>query len=370
MSATTREPASGSGPSGGLVMGFTVRRPHLDIRLDATVEAGATVAIVGPNGAGKSTCLAAIAGLVAIDDGSILLGGRDLADASSGRHLPPDERGLGVVPQQRWLFPHLSVLDNVAFGVRASGVSRSDARRAAGEWLERLALVALGDRRPWELSGGQQQLVALARALARSPQALLLDEPLAALDVATRAEVRATLVHHLHEFEGPTVVVTHDPSDATLLADHVVVLEGGRVTQSGSPEALRSSPRTPYVADLVGINLLVGHARSGSVALDGAADGTRIELADATASGPVTVSFSPTAVSIYLDRPDGSPRNTWQATVAQVEASGGRCRISFEAPIRVSADVTLSAAREMELDRGRSVWLSVKATEVHLNPRQ
>lgn len=204
------------------------------------VRPGHPLAIIGPNGAGKSSLLGAIAGLVPLDSGEVTIGSRRV-DA-----LPPERRRVGMVFQDYVLFPHLSVRDNVAFAARMRG-SRAAARAATLPWLERYDLMALADRLPSELSGGQRQRAALARALAAEPDVLLLDEPMAALDVEVRGEMRAELATHVREFGGATVLVTHSPADAARLADSVLVLEGGTVTQRGTLASLRADPATPYV---------------------------------------------------------------------------------------------------------------------------
>jgi len=227
----------------GLAADLAVERAEFTVRASLEARPGVPLALVGPNGAGKSSALAAIAGLVP-STGTVRLGGRDI------HALPPERRGVGVVFQDFLLFPHLTVRDNVAFAARVRGAGRDGSRRAAAPWLERLDLAELAGRYPHELSGGQAQRVALARALASEPAALLLDEPMAALDVEVRDEVRADLARHLRDWGGVTVVVTHDPADLDALADEVVVLERGAVTQRGSLAELRARPATPYVARL------------------------------------------------------------------------------------------------------------------------
>ncbi len=224
-------------------------RLEVDVRVpgrgvDATFEvaAGAALAIVGPNGAGKSTLVQAIAGLIEYS-GAVSSDGRSLDT------LPPEHRRVGVVFQDYLLFPHLSVLENVAFGPRAQG--RRDAVAAASGWLDRLGIAALASRRPSGLSGGQAQRVALARALAADPEVLLLDEPLAALDVEVRGEVRAELAEHLAGFPGVTILVTHDLEDVAAIAQEVLVLEHGRITQRGTVRELIREPATPYIERLV-----------------------------------------------------------------------------------------------------------------------
>jgi len=235
----------------GLDAVIRVRRGDFALGVDLRVEAGAVLVVVGPNGAGKSTILLALAGAVDLDAGHIRVGGRVLDDHAARVHEPMARRNVGIVFQDYLLFPHLSVEHNVAFGLRARGMARAEAASRASEWLERFALAELAQRRPAEISGGQAQRVALARALATDPGVLLLDEPLAALDAEVRDDVRADLAQHLRAFGGVTVVVTHSLEDARVLADRVIVLEAGRVTQSGTVAELEASPATPYVARLV-----------------------------------------------------------------------------------------------------------------------
>jgi ABC-type sulfate/molybdate transport systems ATPase subunit len=218
----------------------TVARGSERIAAAFDVAPGHPLAVIGPNGAGKSSVLAAIAGLMPLESGRVSIGERNVDD------LPPERRRIGVVFQDYVLFPHLTVRDNVAFAARMRG-SRSAARAITEPWLERYGLASLADRLPSELSGGQAQRVALARALAAEPEVLLLDEPMSALDVEVRGDMRAELATHVREFGGATVLVTHSPADAAALADSVLVLESGRVTQRGTLDELRTSPATPYV---------------------------------------------------------------------------------------------------------------------------
>lgn len=218
-----------------------VPRAAFDVVARLEAPAGRVLGIVGPNGAGKSSILAAVAGLVAAR-GSIRLGDRELLE------LPAERRGVGVVFQDLLLFPHLTVRDNVAFAQRVRLGGWRAARAAAEPWLARLDLTALADRHPGALSGGQAQRVALARALASEPEVLLLDEPMAALDVEIRDDVRADLARHLRGFGGPAVVVTHDRADAAELADDLLVVEAGRIVQRGTLAELAAAPATSWVA--------------------------------------------------------------------------------------------------------------------------
>ena len=244
---------------------IAIRRGSLDLAVDLQVADGQVLAVLGPNGAGKSTLLRVLAGLLPPDGGRVVVDGSVWDDAPAGTHLPPHRRPLGVVFQDSLLFPHLSVSDNVAFGLRTRGAHKAQARTAAAAWLARVGLEGLGNRRPAALSGGQAQRAALARALVGDPALLLLDEPLSALDARTRLTVRAELRRHLAEFGGSTVLVTHDPVDAMALADRVLVVEDGRVVQAGTPAEVNRRPRTDYVARLVGLSLLPGTGEGHSV---------------------------------------------------------------------------------------------------------
>ena len=352
--------------SGGLDARLLVRRSEgfeLDVHL--TVPAGRTVALLGPNGAGKSTVVSALAGLVPLEGGRITLSGRVLDDPAGGLHVPPARRRIGVVFQDLFLFPHLDVTGNVAFGLRELGHSRRDARRRADEWVARMGLDGLGARRPGELSGGQAQRVALARALAPEPELLLLDEPLSALDVGSRARIRRVLASHLGGFAGPRILITHDPAEAFQLADEIHVLEAGRVTQVGTAEELRLRPRTRYAADLAGANLFAGRATGGVVETT---TGVALRIADETVEGPVRVSIPAGAISVHRTPPEGSARNRWATVLEQLADDGVRMRLLTGAPLPLTIQVTHAAARELELAPGVEVWVSVKASELRVEP--
>ncbi|HEX6075887.1 MAG TPA: ABC transporter ATP-binding protein [Micromonosporaceae bacterium] len=339
-------------------------RFQLDLPLQ--VSAGEVVALLGPNGAGKTTALRALAGLVPLHAGVLRLGSRVWDDPVRGVFVPSHRRSVGVVFQDYLLFPHLSALDNVAFGPRCQGFSRTQARQGAYRWLRRVGMADQATSRPAALSGGQAQRVALARALAVEPDLLLLDEPLAALDAETRTLVRAELRHRLTEFPGCALVVTHDPVDAMLLADRLVVIERGRLVQQGDPAEVARRPRTSYVARLVGLNLLRGRAQAGRVRLTGG--GTVTVTEDAELSGEVLVAFRPAAVSVYRVPPHGSPRNVWPGTVAGVDQYGGRVRLAVTGPVPLTAEVSADAVAELKLAAGERVHVAVKATEIDVYP--
>lgn len=358
-----------------LAIDATVRRGGFELQLAATVAPGTTLGVLGPNGAGKTTLLRTICGLTSVTAGSVRLGDRVLDDAESGRFVPPERRRVGVVFQDYRLFPHLSVIDNVAFGPRSAGASRRVARARAGQWLDRLDLGPLGSRRPGQLSGGQAQRVALARALAAEPEVLLFDEPLAALDVGTRFGIRTELRSHLAQFAGPVVMVTHDPVEALVMADDLLVIEAGRLAQRDRPAQVARHPRTPYIARLVGLNLYPGRLdeRTGVVAL--AAGGSLVVTAAAEEptpyadGGAVHVVLAPSAITVHTERPThSSTRNVWAGHVRGLEPLGDRIRLDVEGPPDALVDVTQGAVAELRLTPGTPVWLSAKATETHAFP--
>jgi molybdate transport system ATP-binding protein len=268
--------------------------------------------------------------------------------------------------QDYLLFPHLTVLDNVAFGPLVRGLDRAEARRRAAVWLDRVGIADLANAKPRTVSGGQAQRVALARALATEPRLLLLDEPLAALDAKTRLLVRTEVRRHLADFSGATLLVTHDPIDASVLADWLVVIEHGRVVQQGTPPEVARRPRTDYVARLVGLNLLAGRGHGHRVLLS---TGGAVELAEST-FGDVYVAFRPAAVSLFVHRPDGSPRNLWAGRIAALEPHGEGVRVEIaEAPDAKSsilAEITPSAVADLELLPGSEVWAAVKASDIEV----
>ncbi len=308
------------------------------VRADLTAEAGEVVVVIGPNGAGKSTLLQAIAGLA---PGRVSVEGEEWTD------LDVPQRRVGYVFQDQSLFPHLTALDNVTFGPRARGRSRAAAEAVARDWLERFGIADLADRLPRELSGGQAQRVAIARALATDPRLLLLDEPMAGLDVGVASGLRLELGGHLAAYDGITLLVTHDAIDALTLASRVLVVDGGRVVQDGTPDEVAQRPATDHVARLVGLNVI--------------RDGDQLR------------SFRPTAVTVDLDEPHGSARNRWRGELLSATPHGDALRLVVRTGSGghardLIADVTPGAAAELGLAPGRAVWLSVKETSVNAYP--
>jgi molybdate transport system ATP-binding protein len=379
----------------GLQARIVVRRGEFRLAAAFTVKPAEVLAVLGPNGAGKTTLLRVLAGLLALTEGRVTVAGEVWDDPEAGRFVPAVQRSVGLVFQDYRLFPHLSVLDNVAFATRARGAGRRRSRQQATALMDHLGLTELSGRRPAELSGGQAQRVALARALASTPRMLLLDEPLAALDAQARLEIRTELRRRLGDFAGPSIVVTHDPLEALVLADRILVLEGGRIVQEGTPSEVARRPRTEYVARLMGLNLYPGvlaDPATGQVQLDGGQgvlfaagySGPVGHSAAAGASGsgqqgdtvprpvrgaPVLVVLAPAAIALHAHEPGpGSSRNVWAGVVAGMELLTDRVRVAVSGHPGALVDVTPAAVADLELGAGQRVWLSAKATEVIAYP--
>ena len=352
--------------SGGLVVDAEVKRGSFTLAVSLAAASGQVVGLLGPNGAGKSTLLSAVAGLTPVSAGRITLAGQVLDDAQQGTFVEASGRPIGFVFQNYRLFPHLSVAENVAFSPRARGRGKRAARSAASYWLDRLRLTDLADRKPSQLSGGQAQKVALARALAGQPALLLLDEPLSALDAGTRLDVQTELKRHLADFAGPCLLVTHDPLEALVLADQLVVLEGGRIVQEGTPAQIARQPATDYVAKLVGLNLYAGQADGATVTLTG---GGTFVVPDRGQHGDVMIAVRPSAIVVSSQRPQhGSARNAWQAKITGLTLLADRIRLHLDGQPQAMVDVTPAAVAELSLDPGSHVWLTLKATDLEVYP--
>ena len=338
-----------------------LRRGDFRLAVDVAVAAGEVVAVVGPNGAGKTTLLECLSGSTVADHGKVTIAGRVVDDPAAGVFVSAADRRVGMVFQDYLLFEHLSALENVAFGLRARGIRREDARVRATEWLKRVGLEEFAAKRPGAMSGGQRQRVALARALITEPDLLLLDEPLAALDAGARHDTRRDLKRHLAEFAGACIVVTHDPVDAYALASRVVVLEQGRVTQNGPLSEVVAHPRSRYVADFVGTNLLAGDVAGDVLTL---ARGSSLAVGESDVVGAAYAVVPPRSIALYRTPPDGSPRNVWQATVVEIDESSHRVRVGLSDPIPITAEITSVARRALGLGVGDLIWASVKATEI------
>lgn len=332
-----------------------------DFSSDAQVacEPGETVALLGPNGAGKSTVLRAIAGLQPIEGGCIRIDHTPVDEPASRTFIPPEHRRIGMVFQDYLLFPHMTVKQNIEFGPK-NFRSHPDVMT----WIDALDLGELLDRKPAQLSGGQAQRVALARALATNPRALLLDEPLAALDAATKASVRGELRRFLQRFEHGTLLVTHDPLDALVLADRIVVLEDGRVTQEGLTAEVASAPRTDYLAALLGVSLIRGTMHAGTITCDGGGE----LVTSSSLEGPVAAVIRPQAISLHTTKPEGSARNVWLTIVTNIDASHDHVRVALAGPPSLTASVTPAAVAELGIVPGQQIWASLKATDIAAYP--
>ena len=332
--------------------------PLRSFRLELTLALGReTFALVGPSGAGKTTVLRAVAGLVRPERGRVVLDGEVLFDSSSGVALPPEERRVGFVFQDYALFPHMSVEQNVAYG----------SRNGTGELLERFGIAHLARARPGELSGGERQRVGLARALARDPGVLLLDEPLSALDPHTRAALRLELKELLDELDLPVLLVTHDFHDAAVLADRVAAVTDGRVRQIGTPSELVAAPADAFVASFTGANVLAGAARPGADGLTevALADGGVVYSVD-DALGDVEVAVYPWDVSISREQPRDSALNHVHGAITSLVVVGNRARVQVRGLV---AEVTAASVERLGLEEGDVVMASFKAAATRLVER-
>ena len=354
-----------------LAVDVTATRGAFEVRAAFEAEAGRTIALLGPNGSGKSTLVSTIAGLVPPIEGTIALDGVLLDDPAKEVYVPPERRPIGVVFQDLLLFPHLSATENVAFPLRARGMPKPEARERASELLTRLGLANRIAARPRDLSGGEAQRVALARALVVEPGLLLLDEPLSALDIGARMRVRELIREELASFPGVRVIVTHDPVEASMLAEHLVLLEDGRVTQIGTPEEIRSAPRSRYAADLVGVNAVRGILESigGGTGRLISSEGTLIvPWPEWYVGGEVIGIVRPIDVTLWPDRPEGSARNVLSGRVTSVAIEGDRARVRLATAPPLVAEVTPGSVERLRLRSGVEVWASFKAVEVELLP--
>ncbi len=356
---------------------------NLDVEF--SVSAGEVLAVLGPNGAGKSTALHVIAGLLRPDEGLVRLGDRVLTDTAAGVNVATHDRRVGLLLQDPLLFPHMSVAANVAFGPHSRGgifrsarsQDRAQERSRALRWLREVDAEEFADRRPRQLSGGQAQRVAIARALAAEPDVLLLDEPLTGLDVAAAAAIRAVLRTMVTRSGCAVILITHELLDVFTLADRVLVLESGKISEIGPVAGVLTAPRSHFGAQIAGVNLV-----SGTIGPDGSLrsqSGAHVygTLADefggqAPAGQDAIAVFAPAAVAVYQGPPHGSPRNTLEVTVAALDTRGPAVLVRGQeqpdgAP-GLAAEITVDAAAELRLTPGDRVWFSIKALEVSLYP--
>jgi molybdate transport system ATP-binding protein len=394
------------GGGGGLRARLVCHTGTFALDVTLAIPTGTTLVLLGPNGSGKTTSLELLAGLRRLEGGRIALDDVVLADPEAGIDLPPEARHIGYVLQDYALFPQCTVRGNVAYGPRARGLRREARERRVAAALARFGLESLAERHVTALSQGQRQRVALARAWAAEPRLLLLDEPFAALDAATRTAVRAEVRAFLAESALPALVVTHDPLDAFLLGDRLAVIEGGRIVQEGTSEDLLAHPRTPFVAELVGRNVCPAElaagsglrlARSGALAFHVLAEGVH---------GPVDLAFAPSDVALAATAPEGSFQNCFAVRVSEVFGLPDRLRVILEtepgereagptdrgfsaravpgggagavgersigAPARgrtLVADVTRESAAGLGLAPGRTLFALLKATSIQVYAR-
>lgn len=357
-----------------LQVDISLTRPEFVVRVEFAVRSGQSLAVLGPNGAGKSTLLNVLAGLAHPDSGHVRLGGRELTGPMTD--VAPEARRVGLMGQDPLLFPHLSALENVAFGPRAQGRSRATARFAAREWLDLMGLSGMAGRRPAQLSGGQRQRVALARALAAGPDLLLLDEPLGALDAQTVPEIRQVLRTHLRATGTTSILVTHDVLDAAVLADRVLVLERGQIVDEGPTAMVLAAPRSSFGATLAGLNVVPGMVSEAAAAGEPASIVTATGLGlNGVAAGALdrgdeaAAVFRPSTVAVFLEVPGGSPRNHWPATVDALAPGTAAVRLRTTGGPDIAVDVTPAAVAELGITPGAHVFLSVKATEILIHRR-
>ena len=351
-----------------------------DLDVEFSVSAGEVLAVLGPNGAGKSTVLHVIAGLLRPDQGLVRLGDRVLTDTAAGINVATHDRRVGLLMQDALLFPHLSVAANVAFGPHSRRTRLRSARTTpattALRWLREVDAEGFADRKPRQLSGGQAQRVAIARALAAEPDVLLLDEPLAGLDVAAAAAIRAVLRTVITRIGCAAVMVTHDLLDVFTLADRVLVLESGQIAEIGPVPEVLTAPRSHFAARIAGINLVNGTVdRDGSLHADSGERWYAAPPQSGEAFSPdqrVIAVFPPTAVAVYRERPHGSPRNTVEVVVAEIDVHGRAVLVRGaqqpDGAPGLAAEITVDAASELHLVPGDRVWFSIKAHEVTLHP--
>jgi len=354
-----------------LVVDVTAIRGAFVVRATFEAKAGQTIALLGPNGSGKSTLVSTIAGLLPPVEGMIALDQAVLDDAANEVHIPPERRPIGVVFQDLLLFPHLSATENVAFPLRAHGVPKPEARNRASELLGRLGLANRAGARPRDLSGGEAQRVALARALVVEPALLLLDEPLSALDVGARVRIRELIRDELANFPGVRVIVTHDPVEASILAERLVLLEDGHVSQTGTPEEIRTAPRSRYAAALVGVNAFRGilePLEEGAGLLVTGEGDIVAPWPEGFEGGEVIGLLRPADVTLSLELPDGSARNVVQGRVTSISVEGDRARVRIASGPPLVAEITLASVQRLGLRDGVVTWASFKAVEVEILP--
>jgi molybdate transport system ATP-binding protein len=349
----------------------SARQHRRDVEFDVALADGEVLAVLGPNGAGKSTLLLMIAGLLQPDTGRIELAGTVLTDTDAGTFVPAHARGVAMLSQQAMLFPHMSVAANVGYAPRCRGLSRAAARTTARRWLDAVGAAELSERKPAQLSGGQAQRVALARALAAEPRLLLLDEPMAALDVTAAPAMRRVLREGLRDTGRTAIIVTHDLLDALAIADKVIVVDRGRIVESGPVREVLTTPRSEFAATIAGVNLVPGFITEPGILRSSC--GTIFSgLSELPVGAPAVALFRPAAVAVHLEAPHASPRNAIGVTITELDIHGTTVRVRGVDPrderTVLAADITAAAAADLDLEPGRGVYFVVKTQEVQLHP--
>jgi molybdate transport system ATP-binding protein len=350
---------------------FTKRLREFELTVKFTADEASTLVLVGETGSGKSTVLNILAGFLSPDRGRVALDGDVYVDSDHNIAVAPYLRPIGYVFQDYALFPHLTAVDNVAFGLRSQGVGARAARRRAHATLKQLGIADLAESRPAKLSGGQQQRVALARALILQPRLLLLDEPLSALDLQTRQQIRSELRRILSELSCITVLVTHSAFEAMAFGQRIAVLDRGRIAQMGSREELLAHPRSNYVAGLMGVNLFRGRVVAGQgnglTAVE-TAEG-RLNISVEGAAGEIFVAIDPHEVTIHTAPPTGSAQNVFFGRIVELVPEppfGERLRVILDTHPPLVAQITARAAQTLGLREGMAVYASFKATAVNV----
>ena len=330
-----------------------LNRDSLTLDVELQLQHGEVIAVLGPNGAGKTSLLHALLGWLELESGWIMVDGEVIDSPDTDSYVPPQHRPFGMVFQDGLLFPHMSVEKNILFGA-----GKDFKLKPLAESLQASELLA---KFPSELSAGERQRAAIARSLAARPKVLFLDEPFSALDIQGKRRGRSLLKEALAIGVSGCLIVTHDLVDAFTLADRVMIIEGGKLTQFDVPDRIRSRPGSEWIADLVGWNYYEGIGEGSVVTLP---HGTTIFTAQDDLDGPTSISINPASVSIFRSQPSGSPRNSWLSSIQSIEILGGRARVSLVGEIDICADITITAANELRQLISSEVWVSVKATEV------
>ena len=330
-----------------------LNRDSLTLDVELQLQHGEVIAVLGPNGAGKTSLLHALLGWLELESGWIMVNGEVIDSPDTDSYVPPQHRPFGMVFQDGLLFPHMSVEKNILFGA-----GKDFNLKPLAESLQANELLA---KFPSELSAGERQRAAIARSLAARPKVLFLDEPFSALDIQGKRRGRSLLKEALAIGVSGCLMVTHDLVDAFTLADRVMIIEGGKLTQFDVPDRIRSRPGSEWIADLVGWNYYEGIGEGSVVTLP---HGTTIFTAQDDLDGPTSISINPASVSIFRSQPSGSPRNSWLSSIQSIEILGGRARVSLVGEIDICADITITAANELRQLISSEVWVSVKATEV------